>query len=128
MTMTAKEFFKNLAKKNTIFSCVTTRKNDKKVDGVVVAKKGEEISSTYRLNVPATKKWAADRLAPGVRKASDNANNIITAYDMTKVDANGEHGAFRRINLAGIKRVKTGGEVFTVKVEENGELMMVKSS
>lgn len=114
MNKTVEEFFADLATTNTIFSVTTTRKNDKKVDGVVVEPAGSEYTSTYRFNVPATVKEAETRLAPGTRRAADVANNIVTAYDMNKKDKDGNKGAFRRINLEGVTEVKARGHVYTV--------------
>jgi hypothetical protein len=119
MSTPIKKFFTDLAKKNTIFSVTTRRKNDKVVDGLVVERAGDEYTSTYRLNVPATKKPAASRLPKGARKRADQANNVLTVYDMNKTDKDGNHGAFRRIDLNGVSKVKANGHVYTVDFDRN---------
>ena len=110
--LSIQEFFENLRKSNTVFSCTTVRKNDKKVDGVVVEPAGTEFRSVYRMGVPATKKPAGYRLAPGVRMAEDQKNAVFTAYDVMKYDKEGKRGAFRRINLAGVRQIKHKGMVY----------------
>jgi len=124
--VSAWEFFETLRTTNNVFSCVTFRKNDKKVDGEVVAKAGEEISSTYRFKVPATKKEAGYRLTPGVRESEDFANGVITAYDMTKFDNDGNRGAFRRINVRGVQRIKAYGKEYR-PYEHDGILYIIEA-
>ena len=120
MKMTAVKFFEDLKKSNTMFSATTVRKRDKKVDGVVVEPAGAIIKSVYRLNVPATIKEAAERLPPGLRKHEDEANNVLTVYDMTKRDKDGKRGAFRRLNLGAILEVKAKGKRY-IPVFDRGD-------
>jgi hypothetical protein len=105
-TTTAKEFFGRLGTANSMFGATSLRKNDKIVDGEIVARAGEEIRSTYRLNVPATIKEAETRLAAGQRAQEDDKNGVLTVFDMNKDDAHGVRGAFRRINLAGLEEIR----------------------
>ena len=123
------EFFDHLKKSNTMFSATTIRKNDKKVGGVVVEPAGSIVKSVYRLNVPATKKEAETRLAPGVRKNEDVANNVLTVYDMTKRDKNGNRGAFRRLNLECVLEVKAKKRRYVPHFDPAGdEWVMVEVS
>lgn len=117
MTKTVEEFFEDLKDTNTFFSVTTTRKRDKVVDGVVVEPAGSEFTSTYRFNVPADKVDANKRLAPGVRAASDQANAVITAWDVNK-------DGFRRINLDGVGKVKARGNTYEVKFVDGGWSMV----
>ncbi len=119
MNKTVEEFFQDLKETNTFFSVVTTRKNDKKVDGQVVAKRGETIKSVYRFNVPATKEDANKRLAPGVRAQNDQANGVITAWDVNK-------DGFRRINLDGVTEVHAKGLVYEVEYVGHDWVMIPK--
>ena len=113
MMIPVTKFFDELRQSDKFFSVTARRKRDKKVDGEIVERAGTPFTSTYRLNVPATKKAADTRLDPGVRRAEDTANNIITAYDVTKLDDTGEKGAFRRINLNGVESVRALGKTYT---------------
>ena len=106
------KFFDDLRQSDKFFSVTARRKRDKKVDGEIVERAGTPFTSTYRLNVPATKKEASTRLAPGVRRQEDTANGVITAYDVTKLDEKGEKGAFRRINLNGVESVRALGKTY----------------
>jgi len=119
MSKTIEQLFAELQGSSTIFSVTTRRKNNKIVDGVLVEPAGAIYTSTYRLGVPATKKAAARRLAKGVRAESDAANNVITVYDMQKKDNNGNRGAFRRLNLNGVERIKAGGIEYVVEHDGN---------
>lgn len=125
MKLPVTEFFNKLRNTNKIFSCTTRRKNDKKVDGEIVARAGELYSSVYRFGVSATIKKAEARLEPGVRQLEDELNGIITAYDVMKRDKNGVRGAFRRINLAGIQTIKAFGKEY-VAIQENNEWFIME--
>lgn len=123
--MNLNQFFDEVRKNGHMFGATALRKNDKKEGGVVVAKKGEPFSSTYRLGVKATNKPAATRLAPGDRKNEDRANNVLTVFDMNKFDKEGNRGAFRRLNLAEMVEVKISGNKYEIVYNEDGEVTFV---
>ena len=66
---------------------------------------GEERTMQARMHV---KKGVKGVLAPGQRKAEDEANNVLTVYDMQKPTEDGK-GAFRRINLEQLKSCTVQG-------------------
>jgi len=103
-TITAKEF-KKLANKGKMFSVQFVKKDGTLRDMVA------------RLHVSATKKPAETRLSSGVRKAEDEKNQVLTVYDMNKVE-DGERGQFRRINLKTIKKVKVDGTEYKVEADD----------
>ncbi len=124
---TADEFFSDLRTSNTIFGATTLRKNDKKVDGVVVAKAGDEIISTYRLGVKATIKDANTRLPQGLREFEDQDNAVLTVYDMTKTDDGAEKkGVFRRIDLQGIVEIRVNGAKFESVWNDDDNTWMIQ--
>jgi len=126
---TATVFFNELRTSNTMFGATTIRKNDKKVDGEIVSKKGDEIKSTYRLGVPATIKEANTRMPSGLRKYEDELNEVLTVYDMNKEDKDGNRGAFRRIAIDGIIEIRVHGSKFeTVWNDENSTWDIVEKN
>lgn len=49
------------------------------------------------------------------RKFEDQVNNVLTVYDMNKVEERGERGAFRRINLETVKSLRIKGTEYIVE-------------
>ena len=122
-------FFSNIQDTSDMFGCTSLRKNDKKVGGQVVAKRGDEIRSVYRFGIPATKKDAETRLPPGARAHSDAKHAVLTVFDMCKRDKDGIRGAFRRINLDGIVEIRHNkNKYFPVWDESNQEWDIVQDS
>ena len=53
-------------------------------------------------------------IPPEVRREEDERNNVLTVYDVNKItNENDVKGAFRRINLDGLKSVRLGGVEWT---------------
>lgn len=93
------------------FSVKFARKNDKKVNGVVVALAGEERKMLCRRGV---KKYADGVLPEGKRKKEDATNEVLTVWDVGVYQQERKNGrdqesagrkSYRRINLADVKAI-----------------------
>lgn len=93
--MTVAEFVQRVRGTNEMFSVVFVKKTN-----------GEIRKMTARM---AVKKNVTMNSDPVKRKQEDRDNNVLTCFDMNKVDEGNVRGAFRRINLENLLRVKMQG-------------------
>ena len=93
------------------FAVDFARKNDKKVNGVVVEKAGDIRHMVCRRGVA---KYVSNVLPEGHRKEEDERNAVLTIWDVQAYQADRKEGkqqdeagknAYRRINLADVKAI-----------------------
>lgn len=99
---------------------------DDKTFGVKFIKRtnGEERTMSARRGVKKGVKNDESVNGSWNRKTQDAEHNVLTCYDMNKIETVGEKGAFRRIPLDSLMEVKHHGEHYVMD-EEKGVLVKV---
>ena len=98
MTMTMTQLVNAVRSTNTIFAATFIKKN------------GDLRTMQCRMHVT---KGVKGVLPEGHRKAEDTRCNVLTVYDMQVVESTGStKGAFRRINLEGLRTITLRGAKF----------------